>query len=84
MAIESMPSSEEIYRQLVEAVKRGELSEPFSKADLRRVCPGLSDATCRAFLWRHSGGDAKAKDSPLLQRAVSGGFRLSRPLKHGL
>jgi hypothetical protein len=79
-----MPSSEEIYRQLVGAVKRGELPEPFSKADFQRACPGLSDATYRAFLWRHSGGNAKSKDSPLLERVAPTGFRLSRPFKYGL
>ena len=79
-----MPSSEEIYRQLVEAVKRGELPEPFSKADFQRTCPGLSDATYRAFLWRHSGGGATAKDSLLLERVAPAAFRLSRPFKYGL
>jgi hypothetical protein len=79
-----MPTSEEIYRQLVGALKRGELPEPFGKADLQRACPGLSDATYRAFLWRHSGGDVKSKNSPLLERVASGGFRLSRPLKYSL
>lgn len=79
-----MPRSEEIYRQLVEAVKRGELSEPFTKADFRRTCPGLTDATYRAFLWRHSGGGAAPKDSLLLERVAPAGFRLSRPFKYGL
>jgi hypothetical protein len=79
-----MPSKEEIYRRLVESVKRGELPEPFSKADFQRACPGLSDATYRAFLWRHSGGGAVPNDSLLLERVTPAGFRLSRPFKYGL
>lgn len=79
-----MPSAEEIYRRLVEAVEDGELPEPFSKGDFRRVCPDLSDATYRAFLWRHSGGDAKSKNSPLLERVGPTTFRLNRPFKGGL
>jgi hypothetical protein len=79
-----MPRSEEMYRRLVAAVQRGDLAEPFSKADFQRACPGLSDATYRAFLWRHSGGDVRSKNSPLLERVEPIGFRLTRPFRLGL
>jgi hypothetical protein len=76
-----MPSREQIYRRLVEALRRGDLQEPFTTADLQRVYPGLSKATYRAFLRRHSGGDAETKKSPLLERIPPKGFRLVRPFR---
>jgi hypothetical protein len=76
-----MPTSNHIYRHLVSAVRQGELLEPFRMADFQRVYPGLSKATYRAFLWRHSGGDAETKKSPLLERIPPNGFRLARPFK---
>lgn len=79
-----MPRAEEVYRQLVDAVQRGDLKEPFSKADFQRVCPGWTDATYRAFLWRHSGGGKTPKDLALLERVTATEFRLSRPLRLGL
>ena len=79
-----MPTSEQVYRQLVEAFRRGELLEPFTKADFKRACPGLTEGTCRSFLWRHSGGDPTRAHSPLLERVEPAGFRLCRPFKFGL
>jgi hypothetical protein len=78
-----MPSSQEIYRTLVDALKRGALSEPFTKDDFERVCPGLSNGTYRSFLWRFSAGGDVPKESVLLERVLPNGFRLVRPLKHG-
>lgn len=78
-----MPSSQEIYRTLVDAVKRGDLSEPFTKVDFERVCPGLSNGTYRSFLWRFSTGADVPKEAVLLERVPPNGFRLVRPFKQG-
>jgi hypothetical protein len=77
-----MPSSQELYRALVDAVKRGNLNEPFTKADFERICPGLSNGTYRSFLWRFSPGGDVAEESVLLERVPPSGFRLARPFKY--
>jgi hypothetical protein len=78
-----MPRSQDIYRTLVEAVKRGELAEPFTKTELQRLCPGLSNGTYRSFLWRFTAGGDVPQDSILLERVPPNQFRLVRPFKHG-
>jgi hypothetical protein len=76
-----MPSSQEIYRTLVEAVTRGDLMEPFTKRDFERICPGLSNSTYRSFLWRFSPGGDVPSESVRLERVPPNRFHLVRPLK---
>lgn len=78
-----MASGQEVYRRLVEAITSGSLTEPFSAADFQRACPGFSQGTYRAFVWKHSGGGNTPTDSVLLQRVSPGRFTLLRPLRYG-
>jgi hypothetical protein len=39
-----------VYGAIVAAVRSGRLTEPFSKADFKRVCPGFGAGTYQAFL----------------------------------
>jgi hypothetical protein len=71
-----MPSSTDIYRVLADAVARGDLTEPFTKAEMMRVYPGFSEATYRAFLWRFSGSGDVSAESQLLVRVPPNSYRL--------
>jgi hypothetical protein len=82
LACEKAVKYQQVYRSLVEAVVDGRLKEPFGPADFRRACPGLSDGTYRAFLWKHSGGggtEGPGRDTVLLDRMAPGKFKLVRP-----
>ena len=72
-----------VYRAIVEAVKSGDLPEPFSERDFRAACPGLGEGTYNAFLHKHA-TDNPDGDSELFDRVAPGRFRLLRPLRYGL
>ena len=71
-----------VYRAIVEAVRSGELVEPFSKADFKRACPGHGRGTYQAFLWKHK--RANGKTSELFDSVSPGRFVLIRPFLYGL
>lgn len=73
----------EVYRAVVHAVKSGQLSEPFSKADFAKACPGFSNGTYNAFLDKHRKG-TPGGNSELSVRVRAGRFRCLRPFHYGL
>ena len=72
----------EVYRAIVEAVKRGTLKEPFSKDDFESTCPGFGKGTYNAFLDKHSVGNPGGS-SELFERLSPGRFSCLRPFKYG-
>jgi len=73
----------EVYRAVVSAVKSRRLSEPFSKADFERKCPGFGRGTYNAFLNKHRKGNSGG-DSELFERVRTGQFTCLRPFRYGL
>ena len=71
------------YRAIVDAVERGDLSEPFTASDFEAACPGLGAGTYVAFLAKHAVGNPSG-DSELFERVGPGSYRLVRPIKYGL
>ena len=47
----------EIYKSIAEAVRHGKLKEPFTSHDFKKACPGWTDGTYNAFLWKHRLGN---------------------------
>ncbi len=76
-------AAHEVYRAIVEAVRRGRLAEPFSAGDFRRACPGFGAGTYQAFLWKHR-KDNPGGNSELFMRVAPGAFRAIRPFHHGV
>ena len=72
-----------VYRAIVEAVESGRLTEPFSKADFERACPGFEHGTYNAFLHKHSAGNP-GNNSELFERNSPGLFKCLRPFKYGM
>ena len=72
-----------VYRAIVSAVRSGQLVEPFSNGDFRRVCPGFGEGTYRAFLHKHRLGNPGG-NSELFKLVCPGKFRLLRPLRYGV
>ncbi len=72
-----------VYSAIVEAVKSSRLSEPFSRKEFRRACPGLGEGTYQAFLDKHRRGNPGG-NSELFEKVAPGRFRLIRPFKYGL
>ncbi len=72
-----------MYRSIVQAVKSGELDEPFTRDDFRRACPGLGEGTYTAFLSKHR-IDNPGGNSELFVNVTLGSFKLIRPFKYGL
>ena len=72
-----------MYVAIVGAVRDGTLSEPFTKFDFQRACPGFGAGTYNAFLDKHRLGNPGG-NSELFERVGPGAFKLLRPLKHGL
>jgi hypothetical protein len=72
-----------VYSAIVNAVKGGRLTEPFSKDDFQVACPGLGLGTYNAFLDKHSKGNPGG-NSELFERVSAGQFRCLRPFRYGL
>lgn len=72
-----------VYAAIVNAVKGGKLTEPFSKEDFRAACPGLGTGTYATFLDKHSAGNP-GRNSELFQREAPGRFSCLRPFRYGL
>ncbi len=72
-----------VYRAIVTAVKKGHLKEPFGETEFRKSCPGFSDGTYKAFLYKHR-KDNPGSNSELFQQVAPGGFTLIRPFKYGI
>ncbi len=70
-----------VYRALIDAVKRGQLEEPFGVKEFRTSCPNLGKGTYRAFLWKHSVGNGK--ETELFDKVAPGRFKLIRPFRNG-
>lgn len=73
----------EVYKAIVNAVKSGALSEPFTKAQFQKACPGLGDGTYKAFLDKHRSGNPGG-NSELFERVAVGTFRCLRPFRYDL
>jgi hypothetical protein len=76
-------ASHAVYRAIISAVREGALTEPFSREDFRRACPGFGKGTYNAFLDKHSAGNPGGA-TELFDRIAAGSFTLIRPLKYGL
>ena len=72
-----------VYSAIVQAVKKGEIKEPFTQDDIRRVCPGFGDGTYQAFLYKHRKGNPGGA-SELFEITEPGKFSLLRPFRYGL
>ena len=68
---------------IVNAVKTGALTEPFSKGTFRPACSGFGDATYNSFLDKHSLGNPGG-NSELFERVSPCLFICLRPFRHGL
>jgi len=72
-----------VYSATVQAVKSGQLKEPFGTKEFRVACPGLGEGTYRAFLYKHRKGNPGGV-SELFELVSKGRFRLLRPFKYEL
>jgi hypothetical protein len=72
-----------VYTAIINAIKSGQLKEPFGQDDFRLACPGLGEGTYQAFLHKHRKGNPGGT-SELFELVASGRFRLIRPFRHGL
>lgn len=75
--------SNKVYRMIVEALRAGFLSEPFTQSDFRRACGGLGEGAYKAFLHKHSVGNP-GNNSELFVRMAPGNFQCAHPFKYGL
>jgi len=78
-----MPREHKVYKAIVEAIKTGKLKEPFSKDDFEKECPGFSQGTYNAFLWKHRRGNPEGA-SELFEIVSPGKFVVKRPFKYDL
>jgi hypothetical protein len=76
-------AAHKVYREIVSAVKSGQLAEPFSAADVCRACPGIAETTAGTFLPKHRRGNPGG-NTELFERVGRGRYRLPRPLRYGL
>jgi hypothetical protein len=76
-------ANHKVYSAIVQAVKKGQLKEPFTQEDFRRACPGLGEGTYQAFLHKHR-KDNPGGQSELFELIGSGKFRLLRPYRYDL
>ena len=67
-----------IYRGIVEAVKQGRLSEPFTPKGFQRAVRGLATGTYTVFLSKHRKGNPGG-NSELFQQVGKGLFGLLKP-----
>lgn len=71
------------YSLIVDAIKSGDLREPFSKKDFMRTCPGLPQGTYNAFLWKHRKGNPR-EETELFFLVSPGKFKVIRPFKYDI
>lgn len=76
-------ANHKVYSALVQAVKSGQLKEPFGQDEFRHACPGLGEGTYQAFLYKHRKGNPGAA-SELFEMVSAGKFRLLRPFRYEL
>jgi hypothetical protein len=76
-------ANHKVYSAIVQAVKSGQLKEPFGQDDFRRACPGLGVGTYQAFLHKHR-KENPGGASELFEMVSSGKFRLLRPFRYDL
>ena len=67
-----------VYLSIVDAVRSGRLSEPFTTAQFQVACPGFGAGTYKAFLHKHSARNPGGA-SELFQRVAPGAFTCCRP-----
>ena len=72
-----------VYGAIVQAVKRGDLSEPFTRSHFEAACPRLGPGTHDAFLAKHAAGNPGG-ETELFERVARGAYKLIRPLEYGL
>ena len=70
-----------VYIEIVKAIKRGRLKEPFSNNDFKNACPGFGEGTYNAFLWKHRKGNLQG-ESELFELTEPNTFRLIQPIKY--
>lgn len=71
-----------VYKAIINAIKAGALTEPFTKQDFQMCRPGLGHGTYNAFLPKHTKGNPGG-NSELFERVRPGHFRCLRPFKYG-
>jgi len=76
-------ANHKVYSAIVQAVKSGQLKEPFDQEDFRRACPNLGEGTYQAFLHKHR-KDNPGGQSELFELIGVGKFRLLRPFRYDL
>jgi hypothetical protein len=76
-------ANHKVYSAIVQAVKGGQLKEPFGQDDFRRTCPNLGEGTYKAFLHKHRKGNPGGA-SELFEMVASGKFCLLRPFRYDL
>ena len=73
-----------VYNSIVDAIKCGDLLEPFSTDDFRQVCTGFADRTYTNFLSKHRVGNP-SKTSELFEDVIIDGkrkYKVVRPFKY--
>lgn len=70
-----------IYSKIIDAIKSGDLKEPFASKDFCGACPGFAQGTYKTFLGKHRVGNP-GHNSELFKRVGVGRFKLMRPLKY--
>jgi hypothetical protein len=76
-------ANHKVYSAIVQAVKSGQLKEPFGQDDFRYACPNLGEGTYQAFLYKHRKGNPGGA-SELFEIFAPGKFRLLRPFRYDL
>ena len=76
-------ANHKVYTTIVQAMKNGQLKEPFTQEDFRSACSGLGEGTYQAFLYKHR-KDNPGRQSELFEMVGPGKFRLLRSLRYGL
>ena len=72
-----------VYKAIVEAVKAGNLVEPFGEKEFRVACPSLGEGTYKAFLHKHRVGNPGGT-SELFELVSPGKFKCVRPFLYNL
>lgn len=75
-----------VYNAIIEAIKSGELVEPFSVSDFKRVCSGFAERTYTNFLPKHRRGNP-SKTSELFEVEIVDKrkkYKVIRPFKYQL
>jgi len=64
----------EFGSEIYDAVRTGELTQPFDAAMVKRACPGWADQTYYTFLGKHAAGNGHTTE--LFIRVKRGFYRL--------